>query len=328
LLPSFWAGEALFSALNGQWDFLHLGALWTTALAATVLVRTAYERHYFAAWSKSQEARKARFTRLGLAERLARRLPLSLVNRTLLLKDVKVFLRDATQWSQLLLLLALAFVYVYSFRVLDPERVPYMTGAVRSAYSFLNLAIAAFILASVSLRFVFTAVSAEGWAFWIVRSSPVSMSSFLWSKFVTTIGPILVLVLPLTLISNHYLRADTFLKIVSALAILCMSFALVGLAAGMGAVYPRFRAENTAQVAGSFGGVAYMVLAVLFILTEIALLAWPSSTYIWYQLRSLPLPPSRRLTMALAFGLAFLLSAAVCYLPMRRGIRALERLEG
>ena len=47
-----------------------------------------------------------------------------------------------------------------------------------------------------------------------------------------------------------------------------MTFALVGLAAGMGARYPRFGAENLTQVAGSYGGIAFMVLAVLFILRD------------------------------------------------------------
>src|SRR4030095_14288489 len=47
LLPSFWAGESLFSALRGQVDGLHLGALWTTALAATLLCRVLYGRYYF-----------------------------------------------------------------------------------------------------------------------------------------------------------------------------------------------------------------------------------------------------------------------------------------
>ncbi|HEY6548313.1 MAG TPA: hypothetical protein VI589_10420, partial [Vicinamibacteria bacterium] len=32
LFPSFWAGESLFTALQGHVDGLHLGALWTTAL--------------------------------------------------------------------------------------------------------------------------------------------------------------------------------------------------------------------------------------------------------------------------------------------------------
>ena len=47
-----------------------------------------------------------------------------------------------------------------------------------------------------------------------------------------------------------------------------MSFALVGLAIGLGARYPRFNAENPTQVAGSYGGVAFMILAVLFILVD------------------------------------------------------------
>ena len=38
MLPSFWAGEALFAGLQGGRDLLHIAALWTTALAAIVLV--------------------------------------------------------------------------------------------------------------------------------------------------------------------------------------------------------------------------------------------------------------------------------------------------
>src|SRR5262249_10229117 len=70
LLPSFWAGEALFSGLQAHFDLLHLGALWTTALAFTVLARIAFDRYYFRGWSKAQEARKARFTRLRSVEAL------------------------------------------------------------------------------------------------------------------------------------------------------------------------------------------------------------------------------------------------------------------
>ena len=107
-----------------------------------MLARAAYGRHYFAAWSKAQEARKARFTRLALLEPLVRRLPLAPARRALLVKDVKVFLRDTTQWSQLLLLLALALVYVYNFRVLDLDRIPYMSRVIKNAYAFVNLAMA------------------------------------------------------------------------------------------------------------------------------------------------------------------------------------------
>jgi ABC-2 type transport system permease protein len=324
LFPSFWAGETLFLALSGRLDGLHLGALWSSALGLTVLTRLTYGRYYFSAWSKAQEARKARFNRLRLLERLVGLLPAPLASRQLLVKDLKVFLRDTAQWSQLLLLLALAVVYVYNFRVLDLDRIPYMSLVVRNLYAFLNLLMAAFVLSAVAVRFVFPAVSAEGPAFWIVRSSPVSMGAFLWSKFWTGLVPVLALALTLTMVSNRFLGALPFLQVLCAAAIVFMSFGLVGLAAGLGARYPRFSAENLTQVAGSYGGVAFMVLAVLFILVTIALLAWPASLYLWSEHNRIPLTPIRRFLMALSFLAAAALSVVVFVRSMRRGIRALE----
>ena len=173
LLPSFWAGEALFAGLQGGLDLLHGGALWTTALGVTVLLGAAHERWYFTGFSKAQEARKARFTRLAFVDRVAPRLPLSAVRRHLLLKDLKVFLRDVTQWSQLLLLCALVLVYLYNFRVLDLGRIPYMSGVIKNLYAFVNLGMAGLVMATVAVRFVFPAVSAEGAAFWIIRAAPI-----------------------------------------------------------------------------------------------------------------------------------------------------------
>ncbi len=167
-----------------------------------------------------------------------------------MLKDLKVFLRDTTQWSQLLLLVALALVYLYNFRVLDLERVPYMSGVVKNAYAFVNLAMAAFVLSAVAVRFVFPAVSAEGAAFWVVRTAPVPLRSFLWSKFWIGLVPVVLLAEVLTVAANEFLGAAPFLKMLCALAVLFMTWRSSALAAGMGARYPRFAAENLTQVAG------------------------------------------------------------------------------
>jgi ABC-2 type transport system permease protein len=305
---------------------MHLGALWTTAGALTVLVRAAYGRQHFSAWSKAQEARKARFTRLAFLDPVLRRLPMASARRALLVKDLKVFLRDTSQWSQLLLLVALALVYVYNFRVLDLDRIPYMSRLVKNAYAFVNLAMAAFVTAAVAVRFVFPAVSAEGPAFWVVRTAPVALKSFLWSKLWTGLVPILVLAEALTIASNQLLDIGPFLKLVCAGAIAFMSVALVGLACGMGAEHPRFSAENPTQVAGSYGGVAFMVLAVLYILTTVALLAWPTSLYLWHEYRALPLPPRHKAAIGAALTSAIALSLWTFWSAMRRGVRALEAL--
>ena len=326
LLPSFWAGEATFAPLMNRTGWLYLAALWTTALASTLIARMAYGALYFEGFSKSQEARKARFSRLAFMDRMASWLPLSSSSRSLLLKDVKIFMRDSTQWSQLLLLMALVAVYLYNFSVLDLDRIPYMGRVVRNAYAFVNLAMASFVLSSIAVRFVFPAVSMESTSFWIVRTSPVSMSSFLWSKFATGFVPVVFFATFLTVVANQMLGVHPFLKVLTAVAVVFMSLALVGLAAGLGAVYPRFGAENVNQIAGSYGGVVFMVTAVAFICVEIAMLAWPTSIFLFYDFRSLPIPTPRRIAMVVGIAAAFSLSVAVFQLSMKRGIRALTEL--
>ncbi len=327
LLPSFWAGEALFAGVHGGRDWLHIAALWTTAAAVVVLVGAAFERWHFAGFSKSQEARKARFAQWRVVDRLAGLLPLSPVRRHLLVKDLKVFLRDVSQWSQLLLLAALMLVYLYNFKVLDLDRLPYMSGVVKNLYAFLNLAMASFVMSTVAVRFVFPAVSAEGSAFWIIRSAPISLRDFLWSKFWTGLVPVLLLTEVLIVTGNELLGVDPFLKRLSAVAIVFMAFALVGLATGLGARYPRFAADNPSQVAGSYGGVAFMIVAVLFIIVMIGLLGWPSSVYLFSQVRQRPLTDTQQVLFYACFASAGILSLATWLLGMRTGVRALEAMD-
>ena len=327
MLPSFWAGESLFAALQGGSDPLHIAALWTTASAIVVMVGWAFERWHFVGFSKAQEARKARFTQWRLLDAIAGLLPLSTVRKHLLLKDLKVFLRDVSQWSQLLLLLALTLVYLYNFRVLDLDRLPYMSGFLKNVYAFLNLAMASFVMATVTVRFVFPAVSAEGAAFWIIRTAPISLRDFLWSKFWTGLVPILILTEGLIVAGNELLGVDPFLKRMSAVAVIFMAFALVGLGTGLGARYPRFAADNPSQVAGSYGGVAFMIVAVLFILVMIALLGWPSSLYLFNQMRNRPLTNAQQMMIAACFATAALLSITTWLLGMRTGVRALQAMD-
>ena len=326
LLPSFWAAETVFASMQGRVDLLHTAALWTTALGLTIVVAAANDRWHFAGFSKAQEARKTRFRRLRVLERIARALPMSPVSRHLLLKDVKIFLRDVSQWSQLLLLLALVLVYLYNFRVLDLDRIPYMSGMVKNVYAFVNLAMAGLVMATVCARFVFPAVSAEGAAFWIIRTAPISLRSFLWSKFWAGLLPVFALTEGLTVAANYLLGIDPLLRIVSAAAVVLMSVALVGLATGLGARYPRFHADNPSQVAGSYGGVAFMILAVVVIIALIALVGWPASVLLWYRASRLPIPTDTAAVMLACSASAVALAAATWWTGMRTGIRALDAM--
>ena len=209
LLPSFWVAEAVFAALQGRFDALHMAALWTTALG----VHRCWPRPPTSAGTSPASARRRKDARSASRSwrcsiGAARLLPISPVYRHLLVKDLKLFLRDVSQWSQLLLLLALVLVYLYNFRVLDLDKIPYMSGMIKNVYAFVNLAMAGLVMSTVCARFVFPAVSAEGAAFWIIRTAPISLRAFLWSKFWTGLLPVFVLTEGLTIAANSLLGID------------------------------------------------------------------------------------------------------------------------
>ena len=80
-------------------------------------------------------------------------------------------------------------LYLYNFRVLDLSRIPYMSGFLKNIYAFINLGMAGLVMATVAVRFAFPAVSAEGASFWIIRTAPITLRDFLWSKFWTGVRP-------------------------------------------------------------------------------------------------------------------------------------------
>ena len=61
-------------------------------------------------------------------------------------------------------------------------------------------------------------------------------------------------------------------------------------------------------------------------MVEVALLAWPSSIYLWYQFREVALPASRLVMMGFAFALAAALALGTFWTAMQKGVRALEDL--
>jgi len=243
-------------------------------------------------------------------------------------KDLKFFFRDNTQWSQLLLVFALIVLYLYNYSVLPLERAQMPTFYLQNLIAFLNVGLAGFVLASIGVRFVFTAVSAEGFAFWIMQSAPLTIRRLLWSKFLLYLTPLLVLGLILTVASNELLQVAPLMRWLAPLTIFSMVFGITALGIGLGAAFPNFRAENLTQVATGFGGLLYMILAMGFITLVIVLEAGPVYTVFMAQVRHQSLSLFQWFYIGGSLLLAVLVHGVAVWLPMRYGIRKLAAYEG
>ena len=112
-------------------------------------------------------------------------------------KEIRIFFRDSTQWSQLLLLGVLVVVYVYNVKVLPLYSGEGVSFLLINVISFLNLGLAGFVVAAIAARFVFPAMSLEGRMMWLLRSSPLDVRALFWSKYWVGALPLLLVAVSL-----------------------------------------------------------------------------------------------------------------------------------
>ncbi|HET7380892.1 MAG TPA: hypothetical protein VFJ24_12680, partial [Gaiellales bacterium] len=170
LLPSEWASRAVMGFLDQDFDPQPLVLLWTTAAAFVTLGAILHRQLYATGFTKAQEGAE-RFVR-GIVWRNTVGLvlgPLPVAKREFVLKDIKLFFRDTTQWSQLILLAVLVVVYLFNIQALPLHRGEPVGFFYVNLVSFLNLGLAGFVLASIAARFIFPAVSLEGRQMWLLR---------------------------------------------------------------------------------------------------------------------------------------------------------------
>jgi ABC-2 type transport system permease protein len=320
-LPSEWATSALMSWLEGSFDLFPLFLLASTAAAFLVLGGWLHALHYHTGFSRAQEGAertdRGRVTRAPWERVLERADPLT---RELVSKEIRVFLRDSTQWSQLVLLAVLVAVYVYNIRVLPISTSEELSFFLVNLIGFLNLGLAGFVVAAIAARFVFPAISLEGRMNWLLRSSPLEPERLFRIKFWVGALPLLVIALPLIVITNRLLDVSTFLMVVSTLTMLGVTLAFAAMALALGAIYPNYETENPAEIPTSFGGLLFMMAAVAYLVVVVVLEAWPVYLFLRARLDGTPFLDAGLAPLILGFGGAAALTAFVIAGSLRVGV--------
>jgi ABC-2 type transport system permease protein len=323
-MPNEWVAQGIMSWLRKSPEILPFYLLWSTAAVVIVFGALLHRWLYTRGFSKSQESGE-RWVRQGTLGRLVARAltPWGVMRRELVLKEMRLFFRDTTQWSQLILLTVLVVVYVFNIKFL-PLRGEGITFFLANVIPFVNLILAGFVLASIAARFIFPGISLEGRTLWLLRSSPLEMRQLLWSKFWVGTIPLLVLALVLIFVTDVLLQVSGFMMAVSIFTITMMTFAIAGLALGFGALFPKFNTENAAQIPTSFGGLVLMMASVTLIGLVIILEARPVYEYAGSVL--FKTDPSLS-GLIIGFGGATLLCLGATFVPIQIAVRRMKELE-
>jgi ABC-2 type transport system permease protein len=336
LLPSYWLSTGVLNWLEGAFSgagffatVLLSNVLFFGFLCFTRLGRPFYEAasvvqsrgSLFGHWEwfrKWRDFKGGRRYETGFLERafvaVNRRMPGDV--RAMLVKDIRVFWRDTTQWGQTLMLFGLLGVYIINLRHFSQQlTAPFWIHVV----SYLNLGASALNLATLTTRFVYPQFSLEGRRVWIVGLVPLGLPKIVTAKYwLTTIGSLIV-TLGLNILSCHMLKLPWERTLMFAGAITVMTLTLNGLAVGLGVLYPNFREDNPSKIVSGFGGTFCLVLSFLYIVASVVLLAmgtpWPGASNV--QL-------SNVLLGWIGFGF---LSALLGWVPFKLGLRRAANFE-
>ncbi|WP_231749644.1 putative ABC transporter permease subunit [Tautonia plasticadhaerens] len=335
LLPSRWIAAGLLRSARGEWGD-GLFYLMVTAshamlayLAAAVVARDLYRVGYGRVLGGRSARRHfgwygadAAFHRLFgfIAEPI----------RLLILKDLRTFRRDPTQWSQFLIFFGLLAFYFVNIRRLGYDvQSPYF----RNLLGFLNLAVTALILSTFTSRFIFPMLSLEGRNLWLLGLFPVPRRSIIWGKFAFAAGISLVATEVLILLSGLMLKVGGVMLALHAAIVAVLCFGLSAISVGLGARLPNLREEDPSKIAAGFGGTLNLLVSLAFIVLVIGPPAVLSHLYFAgrgsdiYQVIGRRSEGVLHTRLLLAAGVSLLVGAVATIVPMRIGIRAFERME-
>ncbi len=233
--------------------------------------------------------------------------------RAIAVKDIRMFWRDTTQWGQSVMFFGLLGAYIINLRNFTHQLTsPFWIHAV----AFLNLGACAFNLASVTTRFVFPQFSLEGRRIWIVGMSPMGLARIVMTKYWLASAASLAVTLGLVTLSCYLLTMPWGDVAFFGAVITVMTFALNGLAVGLGVLYPNVKETNPNKIVSGFGGTLCFVMSSVYIIAALALLVLGGGG----------LHGNTEWAAAGIIGFT-LLSFLIGWLPMKWGLKHLKNFE-
>ena len=316
-VPAGWAADLLAHyLLDREIDWLLAGLLLTTPCVLYFLGEIVMDRLFVDGFSKSQESFGGhRRFRPVLGSRSA---PVWFFR-----KELKQFTRDSNEWSQFFMIAALIVVYLYNFKALPLDRSPMPTMYIGNLIAFANIGLCGFLAASLATRFVYPSIGGEKGAFYLIASAPLPLARYLLYKYLFYFGPFTLLTVLLIVASNSLLQIEGPMRWISLFAALVMTWTVLAMGLGFGALFADFKSENRTAAMGP-GAILFLFCAVLYELVVLSLGLKPTYHVVRRTLRDGAAGAPDVLYLGLWAGGTIFLSLLLAVFVCRAGIRRLR----
>lgn len=325
-LPSYWAAHGLRMAGDGNYaeSLFWFLLLLSTALMAIYLTGQLAGKIFYPGWSylMGQDKQRLRPLDRGPLGWLSSALrPIPEPYRSLFQKDITLFWRDPTQWSQFVIFFGIMAIYIANIR--NTTRL-YETEFWRGWIACLNVGAVTLIVATLTSRFVFPLISLEGRRIWILGLAPLTFRQLVWQKFWLSASLTSVFTVGLAFLSAHVLKLEPVHFALTVYSVFIANIGLSGLAVGLGALYPTFTEDNPARIVSGMGGTLNLLTSVAFVVCVVSIQVIALQ---WKVLGIYQSDGQARIAFAVAVAAITGIGLLCTWVPMRLGLRNLNSME-
>lgn len=337
-VPSTWLASSIIDWSRPYRSFsslLYPSLLLSNCLMGILMASILGHYWFYSSWNKSvQQAATSAFRKFKLSQpskeqiqrdypspswlrRITGR-PLAAISR----KDFLTFIREPAQWVQFTVIFGLLGIYSGGLRQMNGD-----IGQPRDLYlvAFLNLAVCALALSTLTTRFVFPQFSLEGRRLWILAMSPLKLQGIVTQKFVTSTLYSGAIVVSILLLSGYNLQLSFQDSLFFAFSIALLAIGLNAIAVSLGVLFPNLEESNAAKIVSGFGGTLCLVGSFIYIVTCVLMLAYARLDVF----RHNEISPQWYLESKAQLGMAsvFFLTLMVTLVPLNFSRKKLKRLE-
>lgn len=283
-LPNYWIAESLYwiseNRIERAIPFIYANLVTSIFIFAIALF--AAKKWYYDTWLTSLKINaelknngKKRNQIFGFHKNSY----LNEFDESIVKREFLLFFREPSQWLHLLVMLFLITIFISSISGIDiiilKAYNEYLKTLVYLIVSLFNV----FLVASLSLRFVFPLISLEGEALWKIRSAPINFNDLLLKRLIIYFVLIFFIGQLISFFSNF--QFPVMLSIVAQINAAITTITLISLNFGMGGIFANYKEKNAIRLASSQGASITFLFTLLYLVIIIVILFIPVSNYFY-----------------------------------------------
>ena len=285
-LPNHWVAQFFFFAAKSDVGkaLPYAGLLLCVTIAAFGVLLITANRFYYRSWLISFDVQSAAQKIYDPARRhfmdFRSRSLLSPQSEVLIKKEFFAFVREASQWIHLVVMVVLTGLFAVSaskinltVHIKDVQLLTYLVMFVFGG----------FMVSSIALRFVFPMIGLEGQTFWALKSSPMNERNIFFIKFILGIVLVLPIAEYISIASIIPFMGKTELRSIflwfGIFNTLWISLTMVSFNLGFGGFFANYLERNPIRAASTQGATLTFLASLLYLVIMVVIILMPVSGY-------------------------------------------------